>query len=93
MFHCLYRCCLPLKIKENNSQDFSEDWSSTIYLLNKSCPKIIDSALTVSEPQIYILPTVSSSSKKDFSDLFQLAYQKCLNGPLTSIPRPLKCLK
>ena len=92
MFQCLYSCCLPQIMKEI-SQDSDEDWSSTIRLyknrnLSKECPQSNDLTPITSESNIYILPTVEIN--KDFSDLFQLAYQKCLYGPLTSIPRPLK---
>lgn len=40
---------------------------------------------------IFLIPTYFTRyDPRDFKCLFTSAYQKCLYGPLTSIPRPLK---
>lgn len=73
------------------SQDLNQDWSSTVFLYKNE--KLTDSQQQnipekEKSEQFYILPSVHVV--KDFNDIFRLAYQKCLYGPLTRIPRPLK---
>ena len=93
MFHRLYTCCLPQKMKKD-PQYLNEDWSSTVLLyknqnLSKSYPLNLPSITKSTDDYcIYTLPTVCILP--NFSDLFRSAYQKCLYGSLTSIPRPLK---
>lgn len=75
---------------ETISQDLKEDWTSTVFLLKnqnriKDCQKITEKERS---EKFYILPIVHV--QKDFNDILRLAYQKCLYGPLTTIPRPLK---
>lgn len=88
---------------QNWSEDEDQDYSSTVLLKNRMTDFIEKSKITISinykynksinrfleiESLTYNLPTIQIN--KDFFDIFSLSYQKCLCGPLTPIPRPLK---
>lgn len=68
-----------------------QDWSNT----RKTAPTTIESlkvAAVQDETDPYVFPQIIKFKCAGFKEIFTLAYQKCLYGPLTTIPRPLQYL-
>ena len=99
----LFSCCIDFakrpdkssemgRLKDIGSHLGSLDWSKPVIII-KSHP-ILDAVVPVDSPPVdtdtleFVIPRIPKSP--DFNDLFQWSYQKCLYGPLTFIPRPLK---
>ena len=99
----MFTCCINfLRNKKRNNDHIqlnkniknhlgSLDWSDPVIIKTISINYITEivNILEVDETDQFIVPPILNY-KNDFKNLFALAYQKCLYGPLTSVPRPLK---
>ena len=71
---------------EENEKEFKEyDWSSTIYLKNRR--NVLKRETCDLNYTLTTATTTLISAQNNFSKIFRIAYQKCIYGPLTFIPR------
>ena len=66
-----------------------QDWSKT-RKNSSDHVKSLKLASVQDENDPYIFPQILKFKCSGFKEIFTSAYQKCLYGPLTTIPRPLQ---